>query len=262
MTKSISKGEYLEIPLDKIDPPHGIIRLEIPLERVVELADNIREQGLLQPILVRSCGKRYEIVAGHRRFLAFKHLSLPSIPARIVKMNDCSVALARASENLSRDDLSPLEEGAIYIDLRDTHNLTYDEIGKRMGKSPGVVKRRMDLLKMPPNLQKAVHLKQIGQTVAEELWSLGDEAAIDYYLGFAIDNGATKDVVRGWVKDWRNARRRSETAGEGTPSPPSPMESRPVWVTCDLCLGPMELGKETVIRCCPDCDKSLKEALK
>jgi len=256
------KDQYQEIPLAQIREPKGIIRLEIPEEKIIELAESIRHQGLLQPIVVRKVNDHYEIIAGHRRYLAFKYLTRHTISARIVQMDDMEVALARATENLTRQDLTPLEEGAIYKDLRDNHHLSYEEISKRMGKSPGVIKRRIDLLKMPPNLQKALHEGKITVGVAESLWSLHDEAAIDYYLQFAVEHGVTVAVANQWVKDYRDTKRReASNIEEGSPLP-SPMEKRPVYVACDLCQGPMELGTETIIRACPDCANRIKEVLK
>jgi len=255
-------AEYQDIPLAQIKEPDLRIRLEISQEAITELADNIRSQGLLQPILLRQVDNGYEIVAGHRRFLAFRHLGRPSIPAKIVKMDDTEVALARASENISRTDLSPLEEGAIYIDLHERLGLSYDQIAQKMGKRPGVVKRRMDLIKMPPNLQKAIHEKKISVSAAEELWSISDPAVLDYYLQFAIDHGATQMVCRQWVKDWKDSKRRAKEGAEKGVSPSSPAEPRPVYIACDICTGPFELGKEVTIRACPDCAKRIQEALK
>jgi len=129
-----------------------------------------------------------------------------------------------------------------------------------MGKSVGVVKRRLDLLRMPPQLQKAVHRKQIGYSVAEELWSISDDEAFDYLLGITIDHGATQAVVRQWVKERKDAKRR-EDAGAGESSPlPAPLEPRPSYVACDLCSGPMEIGTETLYRTCPECSEGIKKA--
>jgi len=250
------------INLDQIDEPDGVVRLEIDSVEIESLAENIREVGLLQPILVRPKGERFEVVAGHRRYLAHKLLELTSIQCSIRELNDIHCAVARASENLGRVDLSPIEEAAIYADLRDQHGLTIDEIGRRMAKSPGIVKRRLDLLKMPPQLQKAIHKKQISYSVAEELWSLGENSAIDYYLSFCIDHGATQAVVRGWVKDWKDAQRRDGSGTGGSGEVSSPMESRPYYVACDLCQGPMVIGDETVFRACPKCSGLISEAVK
>lgn len=257
-----SKATTRKIALDQIDEPKGIIRLEIDPGELEDLAESIREVGLLQPIIVRPDSDRFEIVFGHRRYLAHRLLEARKIDCIVRVLSDVECALARAAENLQRVGLSPIEEAAIYGDLRDNHGLSYDQIGKRMGKSPGVVRRRLDLLKMPPQLQKAVHKKEISFSVAEELWSLGDISDIDYYLAFAIENGAKREVVRGWVKDCKDAKRRAASAGgEGSP-PPSPMEPSPVYMPCDVCRGPMELGTETTIRSCPNCSKLISEAIK
>jgi len=255
-------GKLKEIPLQKISEPGGRIRLEVGQDALRELADNIGEIGLLQPIIVRPIGERFEIIAGHRRFLAFKILKRKKIPCIIRESDDAECAVARASENLRRVDLTPIEEAAIYEDLRENYKLTPDEIGRRMGKTAGIVKRRLDLLKMPPQLQKAIHLGQISYGVAEELWRLEDEGSIDYYLGYAVDHGVTVSVARQWVMDHRKSRRRAVNGvgpgGEGE----SPLHERPIYIGCETCGDPVELGKDTVFRCCPGCASAIREALK
>jgi ParB/RepB/Spo0J family partition protein len=251
-----------KIALDLIGEPKGIVRLDIDPGEIESLAENIQSVGLLQPIIVRPDKERFEIVFGHRRYLAHKVLKAPNIACIVRSLSDMECAIMRGTENIQRVDLSPIEEAAIYSDLLDSHNLSYNEIGKRMSKSPGVVRRRMDLLRMPPQLQKAIHSKQISYGVAEALWSIGDIGAIDYYLGFAIEHGATVAVARVWAKDAKDAKRREQSDVERGGGPSSPAESRPVYVTCDLCSGPMEVGKETIIRSCPECTKLISDAVK
>jgi len=260
MAKAL-KVTVKEIALDLIDEPYGRIRLEIDPESIADLAANIAEVGLLQPIIIRRSGERFEIVAGHRRYLAFQLLKKKKIPAIVRDLDDVACALARASENLGRVDLSPIEEAAIYSELRDEHKLTIDEIADRMGKTTGVVKRRLDLLKMPDCLQKAIHFKQIKYSVAEVLWSLGDLAKIEYFLQFAVEHGATRVVVSAWVQDEKKKMRLKDSTGEGSGSLANPMTARPVYVPCDLCLGSMEIGTETVIRACEGCTKAIKKAV-
>lgn len=250
-----------EIDLEKIDEPKGTIRLEIDPGEVTSLAESIRAIGLLVPINVRPDAERFEIVDGHRRYLAFKELGRKRIRCLVGDYSDVDCAVARASANLGRVDLSVVEEAAIYSDLVSTHHLTIKEIGRLFGQSGGVVKRRLDLLKMPPQLQRAVHLKQISYSVAEELWSLGDINAIDYFLGFAIDHGATQTVVRGWVKDRRDEQRRAAAGNVEGGGDRSPSEPRPVYVACDLCKGPMEVGSESTFRTCESCSKVILEAV-
>lgn len=251
--KKASGLKVKEIELVKIDEPKGIIRLDIDPGEITSLAENITEVGLFQPISVRPVGERFEIVAGHRRFLAFKKLGRKRISCIVRRFSDVDSALARASENLRRVNLSLIEEAAIYSDLHDNHDLSHQEIGKMMGKTAGTIKRRLDLLKMPPQLQKAVHKKQISYSVAEEFWSLGDNSAIDYFLGYAIDHGVTQTVARSWVNDRKKEQRLKEGGTEGGGRGLSPLESRPVYIPCDLCHGAMQLGNETTFRICDKC---------
>jgi len=250
------------IPLGGIDEPAGVVRLEISDEGITELANSIQSIGQLQAILLRPVGDRLEIVFGHRRFLATKKLGRAEIRAEVKDLSDVEVALMRATENIVALRLSPIEEAAVYLDLMDNHKLTLGEVAQRMGKSIGVVKRRIDLLSMPPCLQKAIHSKQISYSVAEELWSLGDLGKIEYYLGFAVDHGATKAVVRMWVQDEKKKLRTQEDASGGSSPLSNPMQARPVYVACDVCLGSMELGTETVLRTCEVCTKTIEKAVK
>ena len=249
------------VSMKLIDRPVKGVRMEIDPESLTELVESIREQGLLQPILIRKTGSRFEIVAGDRRFLAHIELGRATIRATIVEMTDLACALARATENLARADLTPLEEAATYYDLYKSENLTPEQIGKQMGKSPGTIIRRMTILKMPECLQKAIHGKKIAVSSAEELAAIKDMGSLEYYLECAVEHGATQAVCRMWAKDWKDAQRRKESGAEEGGLPLAPFESKPIYVTCDTCLGAMELGKEIVLRVCPGCAKAIKDGM-
>ena len=176
-------------------------------------------------------------------------------------MTDREAAIARAVENLHRVDLTSIEEAKVYARLQDKHHMTLEEIAERMKKKPGTVKRRLDLLKMPPQLQTAVHRKEISVSVAEELWPISDPTALEYYLMFAVENGCTKNVARSWTKEWKDQSRRAEASGDGLPLPLSPQAPRPIFIACDLCHGPVELGKDRMLRICPDCYGEIKKAI-
>lgn len=253
------KQTVKDIPLDLIDEPKGIVRMDIDSAGIEELAQSISEIDLLQPILVAVDGERFELVFGHRRYLACQKLGLSAIRSVVRVMTQVEIGVARATENINRADLTPFEEAATYKNLLDEYNLTLEQVAQKMGKSAGTIKRRMDLLKMPPQLQKAVHSKSISISVAEELWTIADMTDLDYYLSFALDGGCTKEVARSWAKEWQDKKRRAENPGvEGSPTF-APTEPRPVFVPCDLCVGPMEIGQETVLRLCPDCAKTIKQ---
>jgi len=247
-----------EVLLKEIDEPQVIDRIEIDLEKIAELSESISAVGLLQPILLRPVGVRFEIVAGHRRFLAHRKLGLSLIDAVIKDMTDQEAAIIRATENLARENLTPIEQAVIFGNLLTNHGMSLEQVAKKFGYRPGTIRRRMDILKMPPPLQEAIHKKQISVTVAEELWPISDPSDLDYYLTFAIENGCTKATARLWCKEWKDSKRRERPAGEEGGQALAPSEPRPVYVVCDLCIGPMEIGKETVLRICPECYKLIK----
>ena len=258
MTKH-RKQTMKDVSMALIDEPKDVLRIDIDPQGINELAQSISEIGLMQPILIAIDGDRFELVFGHRRFLAHKQLELSSIRAIVREMTAEQIGVARATENINRADLTPIEEANTYRNLVDVYGLTIEAVAKKMGRTAGTIKRRMDLLKMPPQLQKAVHGKRISMTVAEELWPISDSTDLDYYLSFALDGGCTKEVARSWCKDWKDKKRRQQSAGgEGVPEF-SPVEPRPVYVSCDLCHGPMEIGQELVLRICPDCANTVKK---
>lgn len=252
------KKRLIETDMGKIDISTEVDRMDIDDDKIRELSESIREVGLLQAVLLRPVDDRYEIVAGRRRFLACKKLDLSVIDSVIVEMDDKNAAIIRATENLSRENLTPLEEAQIFGNLLNKYEMDYDTIGIKFGYKPGTIRRRMDLLKMPDALRLAVHQGHINVSVAEELWPINDEGDLNYYLSFAIENGCTKATARGWLKDWRSSKRRDKADGVEGGGNVAVNEPRPVYVPCDLCTGPVIIGEETVLRCCDACHKTIK----
>jgi ParB/RepB/Spo0J family partition protein len=260
--KTKTKGTSRDVLINLVDVPEHIDREEIDDEYVNELAGSIRELGLLQPIVLRSVGTRYELIAGHMRLLAHKVLGRQTIVAVVKEFTDKESVLARAVENLQRMNLTIIEEAKIYNRMVETLGMTFDEIAKMVGKAAGTVRRKLSLLKLQPILQTAIHKGMIIYSVGEELNTLGDVGKIEYYLGYCIDHGATLPVVRQWVQDEKSKMRQNQLELAGSRGSIVIPRSMPVYVPCELCLSPMSIGTETVVRCCPDCAKKLTEIMK
>ena len=256
------KPKVADVLLSEIAEPKGIVRMDINQDYIEELAQSISEIGLLQPVLIAIDGDGYEMVAGQMRYLAHQKLEMLTIKAIIREMTPEEIGLARATENLQRLDLTPIEEAATYRNLMDEYGMSIKKIAQKMARTPGTIRRRMDLLKMPPILQQAVHKKQISMTVAEELWPIADEAELDYYLTFAMEDGCTKEVAREWTKDWKDRMRRKKSAGgEGPHESPSLYEPRVSWVECDVCKEPVKLEDSKFMRMCPGCKGAIKKGM-
>lgn len=257
MVKGKKKEMFRRVKLDQIDRPPEIVRLEINEGELRELADSILARGLMQPIGVTPRGERFLIVFGDRRYLAHELLGLKEIMCRIEDIEDNQVVIDRAMENIQRVNLTPFEEGHIYGGLVEKTGMSLDEISRKVGKSPGVVQRRIDILRMPESFQKAIHGRLISITVAEELWSCPDQAKREYFLELAVEHGITKGIARSWVDDFKKSRRGVDAAGERGRGVAAPYEDMPIWRGCDICKHPVEYKDVKELRICPNCHESI-----
>ena len=253
--------EYKELPLHLIDPPAHMIRMSIDQNYIRELANDIRSNGLLQPLVVCPKGNRYEIIAGHRRFLAMQSIGWPTTMCHVKTVEANDIAICRASENLSRVDMTPIEEALTYKDLIVSFGMTYETIADRLGKSPALIKRRVDLLNMPEEMQNAIHEKKITTGVAESLLCIHDRTALSYYLSCAIDNGVTVDVARQWASDWKLAQIHQAHEAEAGCSIPSAFTNRTSYISCETCGGPEDIQKVKMLRICMKCFKLCMNAI-
>lgn len=151
--------KVLHLPLDAVSANPSQPRRSFEQGKLNELADSIKEQGVLQPILVRpvdGAAGKYEIVAGERRYRAAKQAGLKTIPA-IVKVLDDKVTLEIALiENIQRQELNPLEEAASYRDLLDNYGYTQASLATRLGKSRVYVANTLRLLGLPKEIQTMI----------------------------------------------------------------------------------------------------------
>lgn len=147
---------YLEIAVHLIEPSPHQYRREILPEQLQELAESIRSEGLLQPIVVRKAGDKFQLIAGERRWRAFQLLKQKSIPARIVEASDASSAALGLIENLQREGLNAIEEAHGYASLIRDFDLTQESAAERVGKGRATVANSLRLLSLDPDLQAYV----------------------------------------------------------------------------------------------------------
>ncbi len=144
---------YLEVPVHAIEPSPYQARREIPPDQLAELAESIRSEGLLQPVVVRKVGEKYQLIAGERRWRAFQQLKIKAIPARIVEASNASSAALGLIENLQREGLNPIEEAHGYASLIRDFDLTQETAAERVGKGRASVANALRLLGLDAELQ-------------------------------------------------------------------------------------------------------------
>jgi ParB family transcriptional regulator, chromosome partitioning protein len=180
---------YHEIAVHLIEPSPYQARRDIPGEQLTELADSIRSEGLLQPIVVRKQADKYQLIAGERRWRAFQLLKIKTIPARVVEASNASSAALGLIENLQREGLNPIEEAHGYASLIRDFDLTQESAAERVGKGRASVANALRLLSLDAELQAflAKNLLTVGH--AKVLLGLDDTAQRSLLARRIIEEG-------------------------------------------------------------------------
>ncbi len=169
---SLSGTAVHNLPLNLIHPNPHQPRKKFNEEALRELADSIKEQGIIQPIIVEKDGDRFNIIAGERRFRAARITGLFEIPAIIRKYTEAEKLEAALIENIQREDLNAVEEAKAYAQLMTTLNLNQEEVARKVGKKRSTVANSLRLLKLPDDMQTAVINNEITAGHARALLSV------------------------------------------------------------------------------------------
>lgn len=167
--------EIIEVSLDDIIPNRFQPRLSFDEDALNELAKSIRQHGIIQPLVLRKVGTKYEIIAGERRYKASYIAGLTKVPAIIIDLNDNESAEVAIVENIQRKNLSPIEEAKSYKKLLDRGYLTQDELASRMGKTQGAISNKLRLLNLSTDVQDALLNNKISERHARSLLKIENE---------------------------------------------------------------------------------------
>ena len=170
-----TQAQLRELPLAKILPNPAQPRLSYDEESLTELAASIREHGVLQPILVRPAGSKFELIAGERRWRASGMVERETIPAIVVEFDESTALEVSIIENLQREDVSPLEEAAMFRRMIDAFGYSVRQLAQKVGKDKGYVENRLRLSDAPADVRELVSLRKDTISHAYELMKIGDE---------------------------------------------------------------------------------------
>lgn len=165
------------LPVTAIQPNPLQPRQAFDQAAIDELAESIRQKGILQPLLVRRVNGAYELIAGERRFRAAQQLGMEQVPVTVRDCADGEMLEVALIENIQRENLNALEEARAYRRLSDEFNLTQDEIAKRVGKDRSTVANTVRLLQLPQEIQRQIECGALSAGHARALVNAGPEAA-------------------------------------------------------------------------------------
>ncbi len=220
-------GEYLPdegngangvrmVPVVRIAPNPFQPRRDFAPEQLAELENSIRENGLLQPLVVRPAtaesldGAEWELVAGERRWRVVRRLGWTEVPVVVKEIEDRAMLVLAIVENVQRADLSPLEEAAGYRRLIEEFGLTQREVAAVVGRERSTVANVLRLLQLPASVQRLVEEGQLSMGHARAILGLTDERRMADLARDAAERGLSVRAVEERVREWRS------------PSPPPP----------------------------------------
>jgi ParB family chromosome partitioning protein len=190
-----TNGELRNVPVERIQPGRYQPRTGMDPDRLQELADSIRAQGLIQPIIVRSIGRdRYEIIAGERRWRAAQLAELAEVPCVVREVEDQATVAMALIENIQREDLNPLEEAGALKRLIDEFALTHQQAAEAVGRSRAAVSNLLRLLELPAEIKVLLEGRQLEMGHARALLTLPQARALHLAVKAAESGWSVREL--------------------------------------------------------------------
>ena len=210
-------GPPHELDIDLLAPNPRQPRTYIEEQALEELAQSIRSNGVIQPVVVRPAGDRYEIVAGERRWRAAQRAGLLKVPVVVRQVSDANLLQVALIENIQRENLNAIEEAQAYRRLLDDLHLSQEEIAASVGKDRATVANYVRLLRLPAEVRNEVASSAISMGHARALLALPDEAAQRRVAREIVSRGLSVRDTESMVR-----RETAPPAPEAAPSGPDP----------------------------------------
>ncbi len=213
-----AEGEVLSLPISRVEPRDTQPRSKFDEVALQELADSIREYGLIQPITVRKLENGYyQIIAGERRWRASRLAGLREVPVRVIEADDGRAMEIALVENLQREDLNPIEEANGFRTLMEVYGLTQDQAAQRVGKSRPAVANALRLLTLCPEVQKLAEDGLLSAGHARAVAALHDPelqlSVADKVIAMGLSVRQTETLVS------RTEKARTAKPAQETPAP-------------------------------------------
>jgi ParB family chromosome partitioning protein len=236
------------------------MREQIKSDGINELAESIRRIGLLQPIVVCSKGDKYEIIAGHRRYLAHRQLKADTIKCIYITASADESLTMRYAENAIREDIDVVDESIYLSKIRESRHCTIVELATLVGRSKSYVAERLDIMNYHHKLLEALCNEQISYSIARVLHKCKDPEMLEHLLQCAVTSGCSVRVAQDWVKDANLDSEPYEHPEDSTVDEQQAVVDSPskLMTICSLCARETDNKLIKILYVCPDCCKLLE----
>ncbi|MEG2502248.1 MAG: ParB/RepB/Spo0J family partition protein [Anaerovoracaceae bacterium] len=218
ISPSNSDEEKLEgisyIDINEIKPNTNQPRKYFDEEKLYELANSIKEHGLIQPIVLRLCEKGYEIVAGERRWRAARKAELKTVPCIVRELTDEQNMLLAIIENMQREDLNPIEEAEGLSQMINTFGLTQNEISQSVGKSRPYITNSLRLLKLPEEIQDLISTGKISMGHGRALAGISNQERQKELADYVMEHQVSVRQIESLIKGGNPIKKRPAKRGK------------------------------------------------
>lgn len=219
-------GALREIPLTSISANPWQPRRDFDETALAELTESIRVSGLLQPIVVRPVGSRFELIAGERRWRAIQRLGWPKVPAIVREVDDQAALTLALIENLQRDDLTPLDAALGYQRLMGEFGLAQSEVARLVGRDRSTVANTLRLLKLPAEVQALLQSKSLTEGHARALLAAEDPSRISALAKEVVEQGWSVRETESRAHGHEGTKPRGKMMKKTTPHKPASADAR------------------------------------
>jgi len=212
----IAEGDHSEVHIELIERNPYQPRMDFDQEGLNELADSIKQHGILQPLLVRPLGDGYQLIAGERRLLAARKAGRDTVPCRVLNISDQQVFEVALEENLKRRDLNVLEKAQAFQEYLNKFNCTIEELARRISLDRSTVSNMVRLLELPEPVKDDLRANKLTQGHARALLSLPAEVQIEF-RDRVVKDGLSVRKVEEAVREWQQLQPQAEQESETIP---------------------------------------------
>lgn len=207
---AIGEMERKDVPLEVIEENPHQPRKTFDEDELASLSDSIRNHGVLQPLVVRQVGEKFQVVAGERRLRAARTAGLVAVPVTVVNFNDQQVLEAALVENIQRTDLNPIEKAQGFKEYLSKYQMTHEQLAARLGLGRATITNLVSLLDLPQELQDAVRVGQLSTGHAKVLKGIGDAERQQSLCKEIITRGLSVHAAEALIKQGANPTQEKE----------------------------------------------------
>lgn len=235
------------ISVDLLDDPEQPMRSDLTDLSVEDLVVSMKQVGIIEPLVVKQVGQRYEVIAGHRRLYSARLAKIVEVPCYVRTAGQEETEMLKIHENMYRAEINPSDEARHFSVMIDKYHMTPNKIAQLISKSLSYVMDRLAILDYPDFLREAMMKGQISFSVAREFARFDDDAQMRSAVYYAMRGGMTAEMAKKWVVDYKRSKETPSVTAVTSQNDTTGREEVEHFVLCTYCRQNVSLMRAEVV---------------